>query len=310
MQANPQPEFAELFTQLVQPGLHRPAFDETAAVFDIDAIGAGVLRDHQQFLDPGGGEKLGLAQHFAERPRDQIAAQAGDDAETATMVAAFGNLQVGVMIGRQPNTLRRHQIDEGIMPGRWRQMRMHGLHHFLRRVRPGHRQHLRMHALHDVVAGGILLRAEAAGNDHPAVFSECFADRVERFLDRRIDKAAGVDHHQIGAIVLPRDGIAFAAQAGQDQFGIGRRLGAAERNEADGRRVADVLRHYGLFLPFRGARRLGDLGRAGCGFIGKNLACLFFQALLHLLKDFLGLIDIGSHHPLHCRPLETEELGP
>jgi hypothetical protein len=45
------------------------------------------------------------------------------------------------------------------------------------------------------------LRAEATGHDDFAVFRERLADRVQRFLDCRIDEAARVDDDEIGVVV-------------------------------------------------------------------------------------------------------------
>src|SRR3546814_8888074 len=56
--------------------------------------------DHQQFADAAGHQSLGLAQHLVYRPRHQVAAHRRDDAETATVVAALGNLQVRVVLRR------------------------------------------------------------------------------------------------------------------------------------------------------------------------------------------------------------------
>ena len=47
-----------------------------------------------------------------------------------------------------------------------------------------------------------------------------------------IDKAAGIDDHQIGASVGFRRFVAFGAQLGQDLFGIDQRFRAAERDKA------------------------------------------------------------------------------
>ena len=77
-------------------------------VLDVDAVGAGVLRDDEQFLDAGLGQLFGLAQHVAGRARDEVAAQRRDDAEGAAVVAALGNLQIGVVARRQLDALRRH----------------------------------------------------------------------------------------------------------------------------------------------------------------------------------------------------------
>ena len=216
MQAHPEAEFAQFAAQLVKPRLHRPAAVEAGAVLDVDAVGAGVLRDHQQFLDAGRGQNFGFMQDVADRARDQVAAQRRDDAEAAAMVAAFGNLKVGVMVRRQAYALRRHQIDEGIVQRR--QMLVHGRHDFRHGMRPGDGQHFRMHAANDVIARRILFCAEAAGNDDLAVFGQRLADGVERLLDRGIDEAAGIDDHQIGTLVGRRNEVTLGTQPGQDLF--------------------------------------------------------------------------------------------
>ena len=46
-------------------------------------------------------ELLGFAQHLVDRARHQVAAHRRDDAEAAAVVAAFGNLQVRVVLRRQ-----------------------------------------------------------------------------------------------------------------------------------------------------------------------------------------------------------------
>ena len=47
-----------------------------------------------------------------------------------------------------------------------------------------------------------------------------------------VDEAAGVDDHQIGAVVRFCGLVTFSAELGQDLFGIDQRFRAAERNEA------------------------------------------------------------------------------
>jgi hypothetical protein len=73
-----------------------------------------------------------------------------------------------------------------------------------------------------------LLRAEAAGDDHFAILSERFADGVERFLDRRIDEAAGVYDDEVGVVIAGRGGVALGAKLREDALGIDERLRTAE----------------------------------------------------------------------------------
>ncbi len=110
------------------------------------------------------------------------------------MVAALADFQISVVPRRQLDSLGRDQIHVGIV--RLRQMLVHRLHHAFGVVRPGDGEHRGMHP-----GDHALLRAEATRDDHSAVLGERFADRVERFLDRRIDEAAGVDDHQVGVVV-------------------------------------------------------------------------------------------------------------
>ena len=99
---------------------------------------------------------------------------------------------------------------------------MHRLHGLFVALRPGDLQYLRV-----PVENFLRLCAEAAGDDHLAVFRQRLADRIERFVDRRIDEAAGVDDHEIRGLVARGHLIAFGAQAGQDALRVDQRLGAA-----------------------------------------------------------------------------------
>ena len=75
--------------------------------------------------------------------------------------------------------------------------------------------------------------SQTTRNHDLAVLGERLADRCQRFLDRGVDEAAGVDDHQVGAGVVGRGEVALGAQLREDALGIDQRLGAAERDEAD-----------------------------------------------------------------------------
>ena len=89
MQADPDPELAERAGERNELGRDLAAFPCARRVFEIDPVGGGVLRDDQELLDPGRDQALGLAQHVGGRTGDQVAAQPGDDAEGATVVATL-----------------------------------------------------------------------------------------------------------------------------------------------------------------------------------------------------------------------------
>ena len=254
---------AELVAKIEQPRLHRLAVPETGAVPNIDAVSAGVLADDQQLLHAGLEQPPRFAEHIADRPRHQVAAHRRDDAEAATVVAAFADLQVGIVPRRELDALRRHQIDEGIV--RLRAVAVHRVDHLLRGMRSGHGQHLGVHLPHQVAAAVAGACAQAAGDDDAAVGIERLTDRVEAFLHRLVDEAAGVDDHQVGAVVGLAGGVTLGLQLRQDQLGIGQRLRAAERNEADGGPADERYRWKGTSEDYGYAAATTSAFESQCG---------------------------------------------
>jgi hypothetical protein len=122
---------------------------------------------------------------------------------------------------RQLDALRRHEVDVRIVQRR--QCAVHGVEHAFILLRPGDREHVRIGFL-DLLG----FRAHATGDNDLAVFGHGFADGAQRLLLGAVEKAAGIDDHQIRAVVLARQFIPFRAEAGDDPFGIHQRLGAAK----------------------------------------------------------------------------------
>ena len=73
----------------------------------------------------------------------------------------------------------------------------------------------------------VLFKTQTPGNDYLAIFRERFADGIQRFLDRSVDEAAGVDDDEIGAGVVRRGDITLGPELGEDPFGIYECLRAA-----------------------------------------------------------------------------------
>ena len=92
------------------------------------------------------------------------------------------------------------------------------------------------------LADALILDAEAARYDHATVFGHRLANGFEAFGFGAIEKPAGVDHDDVGAIVAGRDGIALGAQTGQYPFRIDQRLRATEADKAD------LWRRRGVFF--------------------------------------------------------------
>ena len=226
VEPHPHTQFPECRRQIAHARLERPPAPEIRAVLEIHAVGARVLGYHQQLLHARFHQGFRLPHHLADRPAHQIAAQGRDDAERAAVIAALGDLQVGVVPRSELDALGRHEVGKRIM--RFRQMLVHRRHDFLQRVRAGDGKDFRVCLPHDVALG-----AETAGDDDAAVFLERLADRVQRFLHRRLDEPAGVDDYEIGPVVRRRNRVALRAQPREDAFGIDQSFGTTERDESD-----------------------------------------------------------------------------
>ncbi len=104
VQPHPHAHFAQRLRELDHLRLHRPALPEPGPVLDVHAVGAGVLRDDQQFPDARLHQVFRFREHLADRARDEVAAHRRNDAERAAMVAAFADLQIRVVRRRQLDT--------------------------------------------------------------------------------------------------------------------------------------------------------------------------------------------------------------
>ncbi len=235
MQPHPYPEFTECRRQFRDARSNRACTPDARAVAQVHTVSARVLGNHEQLFHARFDELFRFFQNLLDRTTYQIAAHRRNDAEAAAVVAALGDLEVGVVPRREAYPLWRDKVEKRIM--RLGQVCVHRLHHLCLRVRTGNREHRGMRASHDIALG-----AEAAGHDDPAVLVQGLADRCQRFLDRRVDKAAGVDHHQVGIGVLTDNFIALGAQLRQDVLRIDQRLGTAETDESH---------------PWRGRRAFG-----------------------------------------------------
>ena len=229
VQAYPCGQLSQGLGEADQAGFHGLAGNEIRAVFQIDAIGAGILGHHQQLAHPCFYQTLGLCNDFMQRAAHQVATQSGDDAELATVVTALGNLEIGIVPGRELDPLGRNQAGPGIM-GR-RQLFMHQGHDLLVGMRPGNAQYLGI-----FFPDFIRPRAKTTGDQHPAIGVQGLAYGFQRLLHRGVDEAAGVDDDQVGILVTRHHDISLGAQLGENALGVHQVLWTAQADEADGRR--------------------------------------------------------------------------
>ncbi|MNZ97817.1 hypothetical protein D3C78_1170760 [compost metagenome] len=142
------------------------------------------------------------------------------------MVAAFGDLQVGVVARGQLDALRRYQVDQRVVVLAWRYHFVHGIDYLLVLLRASDRQHAGVH-----VTDAAFLDTHAAGDDDLAVFLDRFADHFQRLGLGAVDEAAGVDHHYVGILVGGHDFITFHTQLGQNALGIYQGFWATQADE-------------------------------------------------------------------------------
>jgi hypothetical protein len=87
--------------------------------------------------------------------------------------------------------------------------------------------------------------AHTARDNHPAIFRHRLANRLKALFLGAIQKAAGVDQHNIGTSIIGRHCITIGAQLRQDAFAIDQRLGTAKRHHAHFGRFCDSRCHNG-----------------------------------------------------------------
>ena len=241
------------------------------------------------------------------------------------MVAAFADLQVSVVAGRELDTglapelgaLLRHQVDKRVV--RFGHMQVDRVHHLLRRMRSGDGQHAGVHLAHQVAAAVTGSGTEATGDDDFAVGRQRLADGVEALANRVIDEAAGVDDHQVGAGEGLAGLVALGAELGQDQFGVGQCLGAAKRDKADpGRRLGcgwldqrggHVGRSRRMHGSIVGDKRAGQRKRSARPVrTSDHAACRSRPALLTASVAAIRCKPLGSGQPGSARDLTHQRL--
>ena len=109
-----------------------------------------------------------------------------------------------------------NQIDKRVV--RLGQIKVHCVHHLLRRMGPSHGQHAGVHLAHQVAAIGARFGPQAPGDDDASIFGQRFANRVEAFLYRVVNEAAGVDDDQVSTFKGLGRLVALGAELRENQF--------------------------------------------------------------------------------------------
>ena len=226
MEARPEIQAPEFAAEVEKARVNGPSARKVELVALVDAVGGRVLADDEKLLHARSLEVFRLAHDVSDRARKERAAQIRDDAEGAVMVAPLGNLEVSIVLGREPHARRRNQIVPRVV--RARQHPFDHAEHFVDAVGAGHADHLRHPGENVVGAVGFLAAAQAPADDHVPVFLQRLGNRAEALLYSFIHKAAGIDDDEIGVLVGRTDAIAAGAQLRHDALRVDERLGAAE----------------------------------------------------------------------------------
>ena len=179
-------------------GLGGEAFEEGAdapLAVEVDAVVGCILSNNNQFFNAVVHHAPRLVEDFLDRARDVVAADGRDGAVAAAAVAAFGNLEVGVVLGGALEAFRLEAV-----------------------VVFGFEAADELAPLRDAVEGidfrqlGLQFLAvafhEAANGDHAAAFPATLldADLLEEHIDRLlfgvVDETASVDDNNIAVVAF------------------------------------------------------------------------------------------------------------
>ena len=192
---------------------------------EIDAVDRRVLRDERDFLHPGSMEGSRFLEDFLVRPAFEAAADEGDRAEGAEIVAPLGDAKVsGVWLRRNDPAKGVHRKD-AFNPGK---RRKHGGE--LGIIADGDDGSRFRDLGFQVIE--VAFRKAADNHDFRPVRKH-LENRVDRFFLGGFDEAARVDDDEIGVAWVAYEGESVAREHRENHLAVDEVLGAAEAHEPD-----------------------------------------------------------------------------
>ncbi len=79
----------------------------------------------------------------------------------------------------------------------------------------------------------LLTSPQAAGHDDLAILPQGLSNCVEGFLNRGVDKPAGIHHDQVRIAIGRHEIVAFRPELRHDLFAVDERLGTPQTDETD-----------------------------------------------------------------------------
>ena len=214
---------------------------QAGAAVEVDPVIGHVLGDEVQLADAVGGQFAGLLDDLLDRLGDVLAAHVRDRAEGAEPVAPLGDLEIGQMLGGDPEP---GPVVLGLDGG--------GAEDGPLLVEVAHDpvgdlgDLLAAEDADDLVDLGHLLQehlalplGQAPGDDHPLdlpglLAVEHLADHAQRLLPGRVDEPTGVDDDQVGRLGVGHQGVPILGQQPEHPLGVDQVLRAAEADEGEG----------------------------------------------------------------------------
>ena len=220
--------------------LRKPAAElrQAALAVEIRAVAGDVLGDHDQLLDPVGGQIPGLVHHVLQGAGTVAAPYVGDGTKGAEVVAALRNAKIGPARARGDHTgdlLHRGTgiTEEAGLPPL--QDRVSGLYDVTEAADAKHRVDLGQ-LLQDAA---LIPLGKAAADDEPAQLSGFFQLRhfqnvVYGLTFGSVDKPAGIDDSQICSLRVRDQGVTRLVQQIEHLFAVDQILGTAKRDQRKG----------------------------------------------------------------------------
>ena len=205
---------------------------QAALAVQIAAVDGGILRHQHDLLNPRGHQGASLGHNILHGATAQVAADVGDGAVGAPVVATVRDTQIGKEMGggEHAGAIQTPAVTGG--EGTNRLTRHHLLHH-------GGDVVVGTQAQHSVTFGNLIrqllliaLRQTAGDDDLLNLLFLLQLGELQNILDGLLlgigDKAAGVDNHHVSIAAVGGNLVARLLQLSQHQFGVHLIFGASQ----------------------------------------------------------------------------------
>ena len=225
---------------------------EDELLVEVESVGGGVLGDEVELAGAVAGELLGLGDDDLHGLRAELAADLGDDAEGARVVAPLGEAEVGGVAGGEADAVAVDLVAGQLGGDEVECLPGPGL------LEEGGADVGDLLAVGDAEDGvdaveaflelGAVPLGEAAGDDDGLEATLAFevdhgADGVQGLLFGGLEEAAGVDDDDVGLLVVGAEVEPTLGEVAQEDLAVDEVLGAAEGDEGDAG-VSHGVAHY------------------------------------------------------------------